>query len=146
MLIFFVFQYFSYVSIHKIVFNGFLFSIPFLFIVYKYDTLNSFTCSFIYISQNKSSLYSYVCLIVCCLGYVVRPNWEIFTHLETTIISEGLQILTYTWQSWPLSIEGSLTCLTYCDKDHPFITVTSDEPWHTHLLQSIWQWCYHYLF
>ena len=32
---------------------------------------------------------------------------------DVTITGEGLQILTYALQSWPLSIEGSLAYHTY---------------------------------
>ena len=63
-----------------------------------------------------------------------------------TITSEGLQLLTYTWHSWPFSSEGSLACHTYCDTGHTFIMVISKDPWHSHLLASVWQWSCHYLF
>ena len=53
---------------------------------------------------------------------------------------EGLQILTNARHSWPLSSEGSLACHTYCDTGHPFIVVISENPWHSHLLPSVWQW------
>ena len=29
---------------------------------------------------------------------------------------------------------------------HPFIMVISEDPWHSHLLLSFWQWSCHYLF
>ena len=51
--------------------------------------------------------------------------------------------------SWPLRSEGSLTCHTYCDTGHSFIMVISEEPWHSHILPSVWQWnvttCFYYL-
>ena len=47
---------------------------------------------------------------------------------------------------WPLSSEGSLTRHTYCDTGLPFIMVISEDPWHSHLLPSVWQWSCHYLF
>ena len=34
----------------------------------------------------------------------------------------------------------------YCDTDHPFIMVISEDPWHSHVLLSVWQWNCHYLF
>ena len=40
---------------------------------------------------------------------------------DVTIAGEGLQILTYTRHSRPLSSEGSFTCHTYCDTGHPFL-------------------------
>ena len=96
--------------------------------------------------------------------------WSLLSHLrifysygDVTIAGEGLQILTYArhswqlsseqiltymyaWHSWPLSREGSLTCHNYCDTCLPFIMVISKDLWHSHLLQSIWQWSCHYLF
>ena len=41
---------------------------------------------------------------------------------ESLLPGEGLQTLTYARQLWPLSIEGSLGCHTYCDAGHPFIS------------------------
>ena len=35
--------------------------------------------------------------------------------------------------TWPLSSEGSLACHTYCDMGHPFLMVTSEDPWQSHL-------------
>ena len=44
------------------------------------------------------------------------------------------------------SSEGSLTCHTYCDTGLPFIMVISEDPWHSHLMPSVWQWSCYYLF
>ena len=41
-----------------------------------------------------------------------RPNREFFAHMETSPLREGLQILTYTRHSWPLSSECSFACHT----------------------------------
>ena len=41
---------------------------------------------------------------------------------------------------------GSLANQTYCDMGHSFIIVISDNPWHSLLLPSVWQWSCHYLF
>ena len=65
---------------------------------------------------------------------------------NVTIASEGLQILTYALHLWHLSSEGSLVCHTYCDSGHPFIMVFSEDPSHSHLMPSVWQWTCHYLF
>ena len=65
---------------------------------------------------------------------------------DVTITGEGLQILTYARQIWPLCSEGSLACHTHCDTGHPFIMVISEEPLHSHQLPSVWQWSQHYLF
>ena len=55
-------------------------------------------------------------------------------------------ILTYARQLRSLSSEGSLSCHTYSDTLNPFIMVISEDPWHSHLLPSVWQWNCHYLF
>ena len=79
--------------------------------------------------------------------------WSLSSHSrifnsygDVTIAGEGLQILTYAQHLWPLSSEGSLTCHTHCDAGLPFIMVISEDPWHSHLMPSVWQWSCHYLF
>ena len=64
---------------------------------------------------------------------------------DVTITGKGLLILTFARHSWPLRSEGSLTCHTYCDTGQPFIMIISEDPWHSHLLPSVWQWRCHYL-
>ena len=44
------------------------------------------------------------------------------------VAGEWLQILAYARHSWPLSIDGSLACHTYCDTGHMFIMVISEDP------------------
>ena len=58
---------------------------------------------------------------------------------DVTITGEGLQILIYARHSRPLSSEGSLPCHTYYDTGHPFIMVISEDPWHSHLMPSVWR-------
>ena len=85
----------------------------------------------------------FVCLFVCGLS----SHSRIFhSHGDVIITSEGLHILTYARHLWPFSSEGSLAYHTYCDTGHPFIMVISEDPWHSHLLPSVWQRSYHYLF
>ena len=83
---------------------------------------------------------------------MVFRNREFLSHSrifhsngDVNIAGEGLQILTYARHSWPLSSEGSLTCHTYCDTGLPLIMVISEDPLHSHLLPSVWQWSCHYL-
>ena len=52
----------------------------------------------------------------------------------------------YARHSWPLSCEGSLACQTHWDTGHPFVMVISEDPWHSDLMPSVWQWSCHYLF
>ena len=75
-------------------------------------------------SSHSNIFYSY--------GYVI-------------ITGERLQILTYARHLWPLSSEGSLVGHAYCDRGHPFIKVISEDPWHSHLLLSVWQWSCRYI-
>ena len=49
-----------------------------------------------------SEYFEYVC-VVCFFVRVFRPTREYFTRSygDVVIASEGLQILTYIWHSWP---------------------------------------------
>ena len=78
---------------------------------------------------------------------VFHPIREFFTHYETSPLPvKGCKFFTYARHLWPLSIEGSLTCHTYCDNGLPFIMVISEDSWHTHLMPSVWRGSCHYLF
>ena len=75
--------------------------------------------------------FALICLFVCS-GF--SSYSKIFnSYGDVTISGEGLQILTYTRFLWPLSSEGSLACLSYCDTGLPFIKVIFEDPWHSHL-------------
>ena len=51
----------------------------------------------------------------------LRPTSKFLqSYGGVTITGEGLQILSYTRHSLPLSIEGSLARHTFCDTGHPF--------------------------
>ena len=74
-----------------------------------------------------------------CLDFLSHSR--IFHSFGDVIIAgEELQILTYGRHSWPFSSEGSLACHTYCDTEHPFIMVISEDPWDSHLMPSVLQW------
>ena len=95
------------------------------------DLLKSYSTSLCCECVSGSS----ICLFVCLSHY------RIFNSYEYVIITgEGLH------NQWPLSSKGSLACHTYCDTGYPFIMVISENPWHLHLLPSVWQWSCHYLF
>ena len=87
--------------------------------------------------------FTKVCLIVWSISSQSRFFLRIWIRHHCR---RGLLILTYARHSWPLSSEGSLACHTYCDSGHPFIMVTSEDQWHSHLLPSVSQWSCHYLF
>ena len=100
-------------------FNGLDFSIYKLFHDTPYQT-------------HRKSLNSAETWLITC--YIIFfPLFLISVPLE-----KGLQILTYTRHSWPLSSEGSLTCHNHCDIGHPFIMVNSEDPWHQ--LRSVLNW------
>ena len=78
------------------------------------------------------------------VSYLLNPFvvWSFSSQLiifqsfgDVIIAGEGLQFLTYDRHY----IEGSLARHTYCDKGHPYIMVISQDPWHSHLLPSVWQ-------
>ena len=94
------------------------------------------------------TIHFYQGIFFCLFVWSLSSHSRIFhSYGDIIIAGEGLQILTlYARHSWPLSSEGSLTCQTYCDTGQPFIMVISEEPWHFHLLPSVWQWSCHYLF
>ena len=81
--------------------------------------------------------------ILCFLfgGFVPIENFSLMWRRHHA--DEGLQILTYTRHLRPLSTEGILACPTYCSTGHPFKMVISENPWHSYLLPSVWQWSCH---
>ena len=78
----------------------------------------------------------FLCLYVSLWFFC--PTREIFPHMETLPLREGLQIFSYARHSWPLSSEGSLACHIYCDTGHPFIMVISEDPWHSAVATSFY--------
>ena len=119
-----------------LIYFNFLLSICFLFLFTSWMMLNAFFLSFNVHLQ--LILFIFVCLFV-----VYRPTREFFTQMDT---SPFPVILTYAQHFWKLSSEGSLTCHIHCDTGLPFIMVISEDPWHSHLLPSVWQWSCHTLF
>ena len=93
------------------------------------------------------------------IPYIPDINFCLFVCLECIIPLESFSLIwrrhncrwraanfdLYARHSWPLSSEGSLTCHTYYDTGLPFIMVISEDPWHSHLMPSVWQWSCHYL-
>ena len=60
-----------------------------------------------------------VCLFVCLFVWGLSFHSRIFQSFgDVTITGEGLQILTYTRHSRPLSSGGSLACHSYCETGH----------------------------
>ena len=77
----------------------------------------------------------YYCVCFVCLFGFFRPTWELFTHLETFL----LPVKGCTF--WPMlsahGSEGSLACHTYCNTRRPFMTVISEDPWHSYLMPML---------
>ena len=77
--------------------------------------------------------------------------WSLSSHSrifhsygDVTNAGEGLQILTYARHSWPLRNGGLLTC--HCLRHGPTVYNGHLRGQATHLLPSVWQWSYHFLF
>ena len=91
--------------------------------------------------------FQIICIILILFVWSLSSHSRTFhSYGDITIAGEGLQIVTYARHSWPLSSEGSLTCHTHWETGLPFIMVNPEDPWHSHLLPSGWQWSCHYLF
>lgn len=80
---------------------------------------------------------------VCLQFFVPIEIFSLIWKCHRTINGEWQQMLTYTGHSWPLSSEKSLTLHIYNEMGQPFTMVIYDH-WHSHLLQSAWQWSCHY--
>ena len=64
--------------------------------------------------QHTSFKDRYHLMFVCLFLWGFSSDFKIFYwYGDVTITDEGLQILTYTGHSWPLSSEVSLACHTY---------------------------------
>ena len=77
-------------------------------------------------------------VLFVCLGIFVPLEKCSIIYGNVTITGEGLQILTYIRHLLPLSSEDSLECHTCCDTAYPLIMVISEDPWHSHLLPSVY--------
>ena len=84
-------------------------------------------------------MYNYVMFYLFVWGFSSYSR-TFHSYGGVTITDEGLQILSYARQLRPLSRGYSLACHIYCDPRRPFIMVISKDPWHSHILPSVWQW------
>ena len=69
-------------------------------------------------------VFCFVCFVLFCLSVCLSlpvPLETIHSYGDVTTTGWGVQSLTYSWHSWPLSTEGSLACHTYWDTGHPII-------------------------
>ena len=113
-----------------------LFEQKMILYLYKFEPFHSLSLSF---SLSLSLTEMKIGLFVWC------PNRDFFSYGYVTITDDWLQILTYIYMLdtlglWAMSSEGSLACHIYWDMGHSIIMVTSEDPWHLHLLPSGWQW------
>ena len=121
--------------------------------------LNIETCTnFYYLSVNSSNilykgdskvnsiLFPVVDLFVCLYILGFSSHCRIFySYGDVTFAGERLQILPCAWHAQPLSSEGPIACPTYCDTGNPFIMVIFKDPWHSHLLPSVFCVFFQYL-
>ena len=81
-----------------------------------------------------------------CLFGVFRPTREFFTQMETSLIPvKGCKFCPMFGIHCFWTVRISWACHTFCDTEHLLIIVISEDPWHSHLLPSVWPWRCHYL-
>ena len=85
-------------------------------------------------------------IILCFFVWGFLHIREFFTYMETSPLPAK------NCKFWPMfgthghwTWEGSLAWHTYYDMGHTFTMVISEDPWHSKLLLSVWQWSCHYL-
>ena len=81
-----------------------------------------------------------------CFFMVFCLSREFFDHIETSPLPVKGCTFWFLRHSRPFSSEGYLACHTLCDTGDPIIMVISEDPWHSHLLPTVQQWSWHYLF
>ena len=102
---------------------------------------------FVYIRYVSRKL---VYVFIYFLFVVFHPTIEFFftfTHMDMSPLPVKDCIfwsMLGTYSHWAVRV--SLEWHTYCDTRHPFKMVVSKDPWHWHLMPSVWQWSCHYLF
>ena len=80
----------------------------------------------------------------CLFLWSFCPIRELFTHMETSLLTvNGCKFWPMLGTHGHWSVRFFLACNTYCDTGLLFIMVISEDPWHSHLLPSVWQWSCH---
>ena len=84
-------------------------------------------------------------LVFVCLEFIIPlENFSlIWTHHHCRWRAANIVLCSALMAI--MSSEGSLTCHTHCNTGLPFVMVISEDPWHSHLMQSVCQWSCHYL-
>ena len=109
---------------------------------YKMTTMQVRCC----IHENKRKIlhfnskypWQYICFV--CLFGVFRPTWESFTHIKTSTLQR--RAANFDLDSALMAIEQ----WGFFNVPHPLchrpsvFKVISEDPWHSHLMSSIWQW------
>ena len=85
--------------------------------VCTFDCLH-FCLLFSFFSPADRQLHGLTLYFFVCFGFCV-PLDIFHSYGDVTIADEGLQILTYTRHSWPLSSKGSWACPTYLTRGIP---------------------------
>ena len=95
-------------------------------------------------SLDELNKHTYFCLFVNLQFIVPFENFSLIWrrhHCRWRVANFDLCSVLMAIEQWVF-----LTCHTSCDTGLPFIMVISEDPWHSHLLPSFWQWICHYLF
>ena len=96
--------------------------------------------------KRNIALLNLICLFACLFG-IFRPTREFFTHIWRSH--------HYRWKTENFDLCSALMVIEQWEflsvphllwHGNPFIMVISEDPWHSHLYPSVWQWCCHYLF
>ena len=106
----------------------------------------SITMAFLYVLWNVRSTLKNIMLWVFFIFEVFLLTRKFFTHMETLPLPvKGCKFCpmlgTRAIEQWRF-----FSVPHFCDKEHPFIMVITENPWHSHLLPSVWQWSCNFLF
>ena len=84
-----------------------------------------------------------VCLFVCLKFFASLEKYSLIWRFFSWRHLKGCKL----WHMLGTNGHWAVRVLyTDFDKRHPFIIVISEDPWHSHVLPSVWQWSSHYLF
>ena len=125
-------------SLHSVVFSSFLLKSSH----YVECLISRGKCSaFPVLNVSRVARLVELGMFVYMLG-LFRPTRAFFTYLETSPLP------VKDCKFWPiLGTYGHwVVRVLKCDTGHLFIMVISEDPWHSHLMPSVWQWSCHYLF
>ena len=78
---------------------------------------------------------------------VYHPTWEFFTHMETSPLPvKGCKFWPMLGSHGHWAVRVLKRATPTVNTGLPFIMVISEDTWHSHLLPSVWQLSFQYLF